>query len=248
MPTPVHGAARRLRGHLIDTPLIGEVRIPGFTVAAGVRVKAECLQTAGSAWYRGYLHYMLRSLGRFKGIVLHGDDAMVLAQALAGVFHRLPMVAVCGAGQEDIAAEVEDLGIEVERAPEDASGAAQLRARRDGFHLLPDASDPVIAEGIATLGLELAAQLPADVARVVVGEPAFVAPIRAGFAAVDRPCEVLAVPLAPDPPDLPDLPADSGWSEWERGVRRGLRVVADAAGLAALWYERGSLSPSCVVL
>ena len=215
MPTPVHAAARHLRGHLVDTPVIGDIRLSGFPVTLGVCVKVECLQTAGSAWYRGYLHYMLRSLGRFKGIVLHGDPLRIAAQTLAGEFHRLPMFEVSG----------------------DDPGAL---AQEKGFHLLPGADDPDVSAGIATLGLELADQLPAEVGRVVLTAGAFVGPVREGFAAADRACDVLAVGTSAGTVAWPP--------EWPDAMARGLRVVTDDAGRSALWQERESELPTCVVI
>lgn len=221
-------------------------------------MKAECLQTAGSVWYRGYLHYLLRSLGRFKGIVLHGDDAMILAQAVAGGLHRLPMVAVCGPGQAAVAARVEEFGVEVERAAGDVGGGldggvtgvvaaivtdvAQARARHDGFHFLPAAEESAVAVGLATLGLELAEQLPADVARVVVTSDAFAAPVRAGFDAAGRSCEVVVAASGSFSPESPE------WKRWKDAVGIGLRILVDDVGLAALWQERASRAPTCVIL
>lgn len=57
----IRAAAARLRGHVVATPLIGGLLLPGFAHAADVRIKPELLQPGGSAWYRGYLHLVLRA-------------------------------------------------------------------------------------------------------------------------------------------------------------------------------------------
>ena len=235
MPTPVHAAARRLEGHLVATPVIGDLCLPGFQVSAAVRVKAECLQTAGSVWYRGYLHYLLHSLGSYKGLIVHGEPRVILAQALAGVVHRLPMVAVTAGLPADIGLIVAGTGCEVVVA-EDAEVVAGERARDTGFQLAAGIEDPAVRSGVATLGLELATELPADVSRVVITDGACAEAVSAGFDAAERECDVVVVPAGEIP---------RGWRD---AVVRGLRLVPDEPSVAALHHVAMQDRPTCIVL
>src|SRR5262245_18243381 len=86
-------AAARLRGHVVATPLIGTPWLPGASLP-DVRWKPELLQPGGSAWVRGYQHFLLRQMGRCAGLVYAGPSARLLAAALAAMQHRLPLHAM----------------------------------------------------------------------------------------------------------------------------------------------------------
>ena len=235
MPTPIHAAARRLTGHLVATPVIGDLRLPGFEVPPFVRVKAECLQTAGSVWYRGHVHHLLQSLGRYKGLVLHGEPRVILAQALAGLIHRLPMVAVTAGLPAPIATLVVGSGCEVV-VSSDAAAVAAEKASATGFRLAAGIEDPSVHAGVATLGLELADELPADVSRVVVTDASYAAAVSAGFDAAERECEVVTAP---------DGELIAGWRD---AVAQGLRLVPDDRSVVALCQAVAQEQPTCVVL
>jgi len=243
MPTLIHAAARRLKGHLVATPVIGDLRLPGFEVSPAVRVKAECLQTGGSVWYRGYLHYLLQSLGRYKGLVLHGEPRVILAQALAGALHRLPMVAVTAGLPADIAALVGGTGCEVVVADSGTTASiaqvaalAQQRASDTGFQLAGGIDDDAVHAGVATMGLELAEELPADVERVVLTDGSYSGAVAAGFAAAARECELVAPPTGQIP---------RGWRD---AVAQGLHLAPSEPSLAALHLVAAQDRPTCVVM
>lgn len=187
-----------------------------------LRVKAECLQVGGSVMFRGYQHFLLRSLGGFKGLVLHGSSRDVLAGYAAGALHRLPMIAVVAAELPVVLGSQMGDDIEV-RVAADTHETVQVEAQARGFAVMPGLADEDVAAGVATLGLELAEELPAYVRRVLVAPRGLADPIRRGLHAGLRECDVEGVPTGDD--DFGDL---------SRAVAAGVRVVSDPAGLAAL--------------
>ena len=272
----VAAAAGRLEGHLVATPLIGAVLLPGFTVPATLRVKAECLQSGGSLAFRGAKHHLLRQLGGNKGLVVHGSRREVLAGAVAAGSHRLPVVAVvigAGGGAAGVAAGVaagaaaaagaaepqgqvlvpEDavdamlrqLGCEVVAVPtaEAARACAQELRQQRGYQVLPRLDGVDYALGIATLGLELARELPADIAAVVMAPADLAVVVEAGLRAGGCACPVRGVDA-----DASALPEGLACA-----VRAGLRIECDAEGLAALAAvvaepRSNGAGPVCVVL
>lgn len=237
-------AVRRLTGHLVDTPMIGELRLPGFGFH-GVRVKAECLQMGGTLMFRGYLHCLLRSLGQWKGLVLGGTPREVYAQAVAVSLHRLPAIAVVeGELDPSRLTMIRETGCEVQAVAVGVAVATiASTARARGFQVMAGLADADVRHGVATLGVELAADLPREVEEVRIAPPALAAPIRAGLLAAGRVVEVLGVEssAAAVPVGLAVAVAD------------GLRLCSDLEGLAALAsVDSGSLetrtAPTCVVL
>lgn len=220
MTDPVRAAAARLRGHLVATPVVGGAVLPGFALPAGARLKLECLQPGGTAMFRGYTHALLRSLGRFKGVVLHGDPRQIRAQACAAMAHRLPAVAVADAPlPESLAQLLHELGLEA------VPGDPVEHAANRGFVVMPGCSDSDVLDGLATLGLELADELPLDTSRVLVAPSVLAAPVRRGLAAGGRDTPVAGVDRDPGV----DFAALAG------AVLDQLRVASDPEGLAALW-------------
>ncbi len=248
-PQPILAAARRLSGQLIDTPLIGDLRLPGFTFPADLRVKAECLQVGGTLMFRGYLHWLLRSLGRYKGLVLHGTPRQLLAQAVAASLHRLPACAVVeGELEPGLQVLIQDTGCEL--LPVAAGDAVQRcadSASQRGFRIMPGLEVEDVCHGVATIGVELAAQMPRDQALVVVSPSDLADPVRQGLRASGLSVEVRGI----------DQPGDS--TEIGAAVRTGLRLCSDPAGLAALATQLehvsdpaagavAATSPTCVIL
>lgn len=178
----VRAAAVRLRGHLVATPLIGGLLLPGFAHAADVRIKPELLQPGGSVWFRGHLHFLLRSMGRPVGLTWAEGRGTVVSVAAAAAACRVPLrVFVRAPLDARQAAAVAHLGAEVS-CVEDPVGASSALGRRDGFTVLPGEEHPDVAAGLATLGLELAAAMPWDAAVVHVA-PGLGAAVAAGLAA-----------------------------------------------------------------
>lgn len=189
----IRAAAMRLRGHVVATPLIGIAWPTGPVMANDVRCKPELLQPGGSGWYRGYLHWLLRSLGSLPGVLFAGPSRRLLAASLAARQHRLPLTVLLT--EEPTVAEQKWLagaGAEVEVCDEPRARAEELRRSR-GLLLFPGADEVDVAAGLATIGLELAEGLPAEC--VAVHAPGCVAEsVGAGLAAggrdlTVRPCE-----------------------------------------------------------
>lgn len=244
----IQKAHRRLRGQLVATPLIGELRLPEFQAPPTLRVKAENLQTGGSLYFRGAMHFLLRQLGALKGLVAHGDARVVLAAATAASLHRLPCVVFPdGEPDQGVWQLLRLSGCEVRpRSGADAArSAAQEAARELGYRVMPGVEDELFAAGIATLGVELADELAGDCELVVVAPLELAGCVALGLGTKGRTLRVHgvdhhAVEVAP-------ALADS--------VRAGLRLFADRASLAALQWalrhveasDAASESP-CVVL
>jgi threonine dehydratase len=178
-------AAERLRGQVVATPLIGGLLLGGG-VREDLRVKPEVLQPSGSLYFRGAMHWLLRQLGGLKGVVLQGTERAVLAGAVAAALHRLPMLAfTVGEPQARVWSQLKALRCEVRpraSADEAVRAAAAVRAAQ-GYALVPGVGQADYAAGLATAGLELAAELPTDTELVVVS-PAELAPaVALGLAA-----------------------------------------------------------------
>src|SRR5690606_7902337 len=90
---PIAAAANRLRGLLVDTPLIGGPLLAGRPAMPELRIKPECLQPGGSIWFRGAMHALARQMGAAAGIVAQGGSRQVLATVVAAQAQRVPVVA-----------------------------------------------------------------------------------------------------------------------------------------------------------
>lgn len=228
-PAELRAAAGRLSPHLVATPSIGEVRLPGFVVSQHLVIKAENLQPSGSLWYRGALHTLLRALGAWKGVAFAGDARWLLAMARAACQVRVPARAVSSAPRDAaLHGELRELGAEVICADDAAAVQATLeRLRtRDGLHVARGLDDRDCFVGVATLGLELARDLPADIDGVVVSPARFAAPLDAGLRAAGRELPVRGVaPAAHDAARLDRLRC---------ALTAGLRIDSDRDGVAAL--------------
>ena len=182
----VAAAAQRLAGHLVATPLIGTPWLGVGAVHADVRWKPEVLQPGGSALFRGYQHFLLRQLGRCAGLVWHGPAAQLLAAALAAHQHRLTLQAFC---EEPIADGLRLLlPPEVTVHAKGGAVAAAAMAQKLG-HVLLAPGHPEVLIGIATIGSDLARDLPQSCQRVYA-DAALVDAIAAGLAAAGRPLPV----------------------------------------------------------
>jgi len=192
-PDEVRSAAARLRGQHVASPTIGSTW--PWAGAADVRWKADLVQPGGSGWFRGFHHWLLRSLGAFPGVSFVGPTERLLAAALAAQLHRLPFTAfVARPLPGPLAEAVAAAGGEVEEVADPERAAAQLQ-QRSGSVRLPLAEHPEVAAGLATAGLELAGALPAD-CTIAYAAPEVTAALRAGLAAAGRTLAVVGVDRA----------------------------------------------------
>jgi len=164
-------AADAIEGLVRDTPMVESGEL-SRRVGAPVSLKAESLQLTGSFKIRG-ASYKLSRLGkeeRAAGVVAasagNHAQAVALAARRLGVASTLCMPE--GAALAKVAA-VRQYGGEVRFVPgsyEEAGGVARELAD-GGMTLVHAFDDPEIVAGQATLGLEIAAELP-DARLVVV--------------------------------------------------------------------------------
>jgi len=184
-PDQVQAAARRLRGHLVATPLIGAANLPGLRSGADLRLKPETLQPGGSLWYRGAMHHLQRQLGRCKGLAVVGPPRQALAALLAAAQHRLPVHCFWDAPPPaGWRARLAGAGC-VQEVAEDPREAARAFCARTGYHCMPGPEGPEVAAGLATVGLELASELPAA-CEIVFVSPDLGPAVSAGLAAGGR--------------------------------------------------------------
>lgn len=236
----LQAARARLRGQVVATPLIGGVLLPGRVVPAGLRVKPEVLQPAGSIHYRGATHWLLRQLGACKGLALQGSERAVLAAAVAASQHRVPTLAFpVGEPAPAVWKVLSSLQCEVRPrpTPEAALASAEEVRAAEGYRIMPGVEDPDYAAGVATVGCELAAELSAE-CRVAVVAPGALAPALAlGLAAGGADLRVHGI----------DERAPDGLAE---EVRDALRLDIGPASAAALHWalEHEAQASPCVVL
>ncbi|HUL03290.1 MAG TPA: threonine/serine dehydratase [Gemmatimonadales bacterium] len=162
----VRDAARALAGVAVRTPL-------HYVEALGVHLKLELLQPMGAFKIRGAYNAIrkLPEAARRCGVITYssGNHGQAVAYAACYVGMRAVIVmpetapAVKVAGVKRWGGEVVLAG----RTSEDRQQKAEQIAKREGLTIISPFDHPDIVEGQATLGLEIAEQLP-DVASVVV--------------------------------------------------------------------------------
>ena len=252
----IQAAAERLRGQTVHTPLIGDVMLrvplsheddPEAEIIAGPRIKAECVQTGGSVDHRGAVHFLLRQLGSLKGLVITGEPYRLLACARAGHSHRLPMIAACWHPVPRADRELtEACGCEVQDEVE--HDVAVELARQKGYRVMPSVEDPDFALGVATLGLELGAELASDLGKLYVAPGALGAPIAAGMRAAGHAAEVVAV----DSELWRTGRTGHRFAPWllHRALVESLNLLSHIDGIAALSQalEDGAIDDACVIL
>lgn len=225
-PRRVREAADRLSGQLVRTPLVGGILLGDAPASPRLRAKLEVLQPGGGAVFRGAMHSLSRALGTLSGLVVGGGFRSAYATALAASLQRIPTVVLIGPNlDESCAARFAVLPqVRVERSDVVGRDEVLRRARAEGFRAAPGPGDDDWELGVATLGLELAEQMPGDTDLVVVGPGVLRRAVQRGLVAGGRSLEVLA----------PEARLAGDLGELRRRVREGLRIEADAAGLRAL--------------
>lgn len=211
------------------TPLIGTPWLGASGTWPDVRWKPELLQPGGSAWFRGYQHFLLRQLGRCAGLVWHGPSAHLLAVALAAHQHRVPLQAWCDEPLPDALHGL--LPPETVLHSQGGAAAAAAKARQLGYTQIP-ADHPEVQLGLCTIGWELAPALPHGCRRVFA-PMALTAAIAEGLALAGRPMEVVAAAV----PVLPPLRA---------ALWHGHGVQASDSSLAVLSTALAEPASSCV--
>ena len=236
-PEAVVAASRRLQGQFVRTPLIGGLAAWPMPVVVPeeVRIKAEMSQWAGSVWSRGVLHWFHRQMGQAKGIFTRGPARALCAVAAGAVAHRTPCrLLVDEPLSADQSAARDLLEALAQRAVDgmctlDADVQAhEADARALGFRRFDlSTAEPDVAAGLATVGFDLAAEVPGDCAGIYVPEcaPGFAACVATGLLAAERgDVPVYGVPVL-------DAAAAKPWRD---ALVAGLRLACDGPGLAGL--------------
>ena len=162
----VQGAARRLEGVAVRTPLLENARV-NTRLGGRLFVKAECLQRTGSFKLRGAYNFLslMSEAERSRGVVgwSSGNHAQGLAEAalLMGVKATIVMPADAPAMK---IANTRASGAEVvlhDRVKESREEIGMGIARKTGATVVPPYDHPWILTGQGTAGLELVEQAKA---------------------------------------------------------------------------------------
>src|SRR2546427_5611069 len=185
-PQDVRNAAAGLAGVAVRTPL-------RFVEPLNAYLKLESLQPIGAFKLRGAYNAVRRlpDAARKRGVITYssGNHGQALAYAAQLVGVRAVVVmpetapAVKVGGVKKGGGEVVLAG----RTSDDRQRAAEAIAVRDGLAVVPPFDHPDIVAGQATVGLEIAEQLP-DVRTVLVpvGGGGLIAGVVTGLAAAGR--------------------------------------------------------------
>ena len=192
------------------------------------------------------MHYLARRLGALKGLVIHGERSRISACARAGQGHRLPMIGICEHPVEGASRElIEVCGCELDELPQLDELQQLDRARelavRMGYALFPSMFDPDFALGVATLGLELGAEMPADLERVYVAMP-FAPAIQSGLGASGHGARAVAVDM------LSWRQERCQDSLASRALAESLGLLSDGAATLSQALADGAGDESCVIL
>ncbi len=228
----VREAADRLSGQLVRTPLVGGIQLGDAPPSPRLRAKLEVLQSGGGAVFRGAMHSLSRAFGTLSGLVVGGGFRSAYATALAASLQRIPtLVLVEPTVDEARANRLAVLPhVRIERSGAVGRDQVLRRARAEGFRPAPGPGVDEWELGVATLGWELAEQMPGDTDLVVVAPGALRRAVQRGLVAGGRSVEVV----------VPEGGLDRDLGELRRWVREGLRIEADAAGLRALELARSA--------
>ncbi|HXF95878.1 MAG TPA: threonine/serine dehydratase [Gemmatimonadales bacterium] len=197
--TTVREAAEALRGIAVRTPLI-------YSEPLGVYLKLENLQPIGAFKVRGAYNAIRRlpDAARRRGVVTYSSGNHGQAVAFAARQFGVRAVIVMPETAPAVKVKgVEKWGGEVVFAgttSEDRQRRAEEIAAREGLAVVPPFDHPDIVAGQATVGLEIAEQLPEVGAVVVpVGGGGLIAGVVAGLEAAGSGARVWGVEPAGAP-------------------------------------------------
>jgi threonine dehydratase len=158
----IRAAAERIRGRVVRTPLVPH---PAAEPGRPLWFKPESLQPSGAFKLRGAFNAILQRLddARSRGVVTHSSGNH--ARAVAWVARELGLRATIVIPDAAPAVKVEavrQLGAEVVIvAPRDRDTRAFELAAEHGYVMIPPYDDAAVVAGQGTIGLEIAADLPA---------------------------------------------------------------------------------------
>lgn len=159
--TEIEAASRRLAGIVVPTPLLPADAV-SEAVDAGVRLKCECLQRAGSFKIRGAYNFVsqLSDDQVAGGIITYSSGNHAQAVALAGRLRGIRVVVVMPTDAPKIKRDgAERLGAEVVfegTTSVERRARAERIAEREGLVIVPPFDHRHIIAGQGTVGLEIA--------------------------------------------------------------------------------------------
>ncbi|WP_209022840.1 threonine ammonia-lyase [Sphingomonas kaistensis] len=224
-------AAERIRGLVIETPL-RRLRLGDHDVW----LKCESLQTGGSFKLRGASNRLalLSEAERRAGVVAFSSGNHAQGVAIAARRLNIPATIVMPAdAPAPKVAGTRAQGAEIvfyDRASEDRVAISRALAAERGAVVVPSFDDPHIISGQGTAGLELVAQCPESVRRIVIccGGGG----LAAGVALAVPGAEIVVV-------------EPEGWDDMRRSLELGriVPVVADAPPTACDALQTPVVSP-----
>ncbi|MGE0733660.1 MAG: threonine/serine dehydratase [Alphaproteobacteria bacterium] len=156
-------AARRLRGHVVTTPLL-ESDALNQLVGGRLLIKAEVLQHTGSFKFRGAYNRIaaMDAAERKRGIVAFSSGNHAQGAAFAARLLEAPAVIVMPRDAPALKIEnTRGFGAEIvlyDRYTEDREAIGAKLAKQRGLTLVPPFDDPYVIAGQGTIGLEIANQ------------------------------------------------------------------------------------------
>ena len=216
----VDGAAARLKGHAVRTPLLFSEALSA-RVGARVFVKPEVLQRTGSFKFRGAYNRMVQIDAACKaaGVVACSSGNHAQGVAAAARLLGMPAVIVMPSDAPEMKkARTRALGAEVveyDRATGDRDAIAQSLAVGHGATLVPPYDDPHVIAGQGTVGLEICEDLAAlGLAPDLVAAPVSGGGLLAGIALAVKSRHPQARVVACEP---------AGFDDHARSFRSGVR-------------------------
>jgi threonine dehydratase len=162
-PIDISGAAGRLSGRVVKTPLLADADL-NRRCRGHVLLKVETLQKTGSFKFRGALNRILSldAAERRAGVVAWSSGNHAQGVAAAAAMFGVPAVIVMPADAPALKmANTRALGAEVvvyDRATQDRERIARAIGADRGLVVVPSYDDPLIIAGQGTVGVELMTQ------------------------------------------------------------------------------------------
>lgn len=162
----IEAAARRIKGHAVETPLIESPAL-NDRLGARILIKSETLQRVGAFKFRGAYNRLVQLEGAEKkaGVVAFSSGNHAQGVALAAKLLGMPAVIVMPSDAPKVKADAtKGYGAEVrfyDRLTENREAIAAEIAGQRGAVIVPAFDDPHIVAGQGTVGLELMDQAKA---------------------------------------------------------------------------------------
>jgi threonine dehydratase len=209
IPTSVMAAARRLKGHVLRTPLVPSAALSKASRAREVYLKLENLQRTGSFKIRGALNRLLtlNERQRASGVVAAsaGNHALGVAEASTLLGMRATVIVPRSGSPAKIAAlrrypeERVELLVEGANYDESESRAFDLARHTDRRFVSPY-NDPQIMAGQGTIALEILEDLPSvEILLVPVGGGGLIVGVGLWAKAINPHIRVVGVQSAASP-------------------------------------------------